>query len=153
MRTRPWGWIAVGGAVGAGVRWAIGTAFGGGDGFPAATFAVNVAGCLALGALLGLGGRRRIGPATADALGVGFCGGLTTFSTLAVEVVDLMDRGRTPLALAYVSASLLAGLLAFVAGGELARGRVPRASSPGGSPAGEPPEAGGAARRAPGDAT
>lgn len=128
MATRPWAWIAVGGAGGAGVRWAVGTALGGGDGFPTATFAVNVAGCLALGALLALGGRRRIGPAAVDALGVGFCGGLTTFSTLASEVVDLMDRGRASLALAYVAASLVAGLLAFVAGGELARGRAAEAT-------------------------
>ena len=128
MATRPWAWIAVGGAGGAGVRWAVGTALGGGDGFPTATFAVNVAGCLALGALLALGGRRRIGPAAVDALGVGFCGGLTTFSTLASEVVDLMDRGRASLALAYVAASLVAGLLALVAGGELARGRAAEAT-------------------------
>jgi fluoride exporter len=124
VRTRPWGWIAVGGAAGAGIRWAVATTLGGGDRFPAATFAVNVVGCLALGALLALGGRRRVGPAAADALGVGFCGGLTTFSTLAVEVVDLVERGRTPLALAYVAASLVVGLVAFVVGGGLAL-RVP----------------------------
>jgi fluoride exporter len=118
------------------VRWAVGTSFGSGDGFPTATFAVNVAGCLALGALRALGGRRRVGPAAVDALGVGFCGGLTTFSTLAAEVVDLADRGRAALALGYVAASVLAGLLAFVAGGELAGGRrsAPGASGGSGAP-------------------
>lgn len=131
VRARPWGWIAAGGAAGAGLRWAVATRFGGGDGFPAATFAVNAVGCLALGALLALGGRRRVGRALGDALGVGFCGGLTTFSTLAVEVVDLADRGRTALALAYAAASLGAGLLAFVAGGELARHAPEPAPRPG----------------------
>lgn len=47
-----------------------------------ATLAVNVVGSLLLGLLGGAGAR------TSALLGVGFCGGLTTFSTYALEVVE-----------------------------------------------------------------
>jgi CrcB protein len=127
---RPWGWIAAGGAAGAAVRWAVATTFGGGGGFPVQTWAVNVVGCLLLGVLLALGAARRLGQPWADALGVGFCGGLTTFSTLTVEVVDLADRGRAALAVAYVAASAVAGVAAFVVGGRLAERRLAEGRQP-----------------------
>jgi len=110
----------VGGAAGAGARWAAGVAWGGGAGFPVATCVANLAGCLALGALLALGAGRRLSTRWVDALGVGFCGGLTTFSTLAVEAVDLDQGGRPGLAAAYVAVSVVGGVAAFLAGGRLA---------------------------------
>jgi CrcB protein len=58
--------------------------------------------------------RRRLG---LDVVGVGVCGGLTTFSSFTVEVVDRVARGRWPLALAYVASSLAGGFGAFLAGG------------------------------------
>ena len=70
--------VALGAGVGAVVRWAVGRAVPGRRG----TLAVNAAGCLALGVLVGA-------PTAAWALlGVGLCGGLTTFSTYAVEAVE-----------------------------------------------------------------
>ncbi len=125
---RPWGWIAVGGAAGAATRWAVGAAWGGGTGFPVSTCVVNLAGCLLLGGLLALGAAGRLPWRWVDALGVGFCGGLTTFSTLAVEVVDLDQRGQAGLAAGYVAASVVGGLAAFLAGRRLvarAAGAVP----------------------------
>jgi CrcB protein len=97
----------------------MGTAAGTG-GFPVHTWAVNVAGCFLLGALLRRADAGRLAPRWVDALGVGFCGGLTTFSTLAVEVVELVDGGRAALAAAYVLASVIAGFAAFVAGERIA---------------------------------
>jgi len=56
---------------------------------------------------------RRLG---LDVVGVGVCGGLTTFSSFTIEVVDRVARGRWPLAVAYVAVSLAGGFGAFLAG-------------------------------------
>ncbi len=80
--------------------------------WPWATFAVNVAGALVLGALLGA---QHTSPRLRGLLGTGLCGGLTTFSTLCVEAVAM----SAPRAVAYVAASVVAGLLAASAGRRL----------------------------------
>lgn len=102
--------IAGGGVVGATCRWAVGEAVDTG-GFPWATFLVNVIGA----ALLGWFTIMRVGPALGAALGTGFCGGLTTFSTYSVEVVELIDDGRAGLAVLYGATSVIAALAAFLA--------------------------------------
>jgi len=45
-------------------------------------------------------------------LGTGICGGLTTFSTMQVEVLNMVDAGDPGLALGYVLASIVAGFAA-----------------------------------------
>ncbi len=55
---------------------------------------------------------------------VGFCGGFTTFSTLAVEVDQRVQHGRAGLAAAYLAVSLVLGLAAALAGITLSRGRI-----------------------------
>jgi CrcB protein len=45
-------------------------------------------------------------------LGTGFCGALTTFSTMQLELLRMLDRGRYGPAAAYVAASLALGYLA-----------------------------------------
>jgi fluoride exporter len=88
--------------------------------FPLGTLAVNLAGCLLLGIVAG--GVTKTGwSSDVDALaGVGFCGGLTTFSTFSVEVMDLLEgrlRGRAAL---YVAISTAAGVALAAAGWALA---------------------------------
>lgn len=94
-------------------------------GWPGATLTVNLLGALALGALLEHLARR--GPDVGQRrtlrllLGTGFCGGLTTFSTLAVETDLLVRGGRPGVAGAYLVTSLVAGAAAAAAGAALAR--------------------------------
>jgi CrcB protein len=61
---------------------------------------------------------RRLRPAL---LGHGFCGALTTFSTMQVEVLDMIDADRLALAAAYVAASAAAGVAAVRVATTLAR--------------------------------
>lgn len=102
--------MGVGGAAGAATRWAVVESIGPHDGFPWWTLLVNVVGCLGAGRLLGASERARLG------LGIGFCGGLTTFSTFAVEAAVMLDSGETGRAAAYVAASVAGGVLAVAIG-------------------------------------
>ena len=101
--------IAVGGAAGAGVRWAVDESLGN-DGFPWATLLVNVIGA----GLLAFVANHRFHPSTVAVLGLGFCGGLTTLSTLSVEVVQLADDDRAATGLVYVLSSVILGVATFV---------------------------------------
>ena len=81
--------------------------------WPWATFVVNIVGAFILGFVttrllerLPLSAYRR------PLLGTGFCGGLTTFSTMQVETVKMLEHGHYGLAAAYTAASLAAGLAA-----------------------------------------
>jgi fluoride exporter len=102
--------VAIGGAIGAVLRWSVGELIDRPvDGFPWATFVVNVTGCLLIG--LAAGRLPRHSDAWLGAV-VGVLGGLTTFSTFAVETRSLVDHGRSGLAFIYVAATLVAGLAA-----------------------------------------
>jgi CrcB protein len=93
--------------------------------FPWAVFAVNVVGSLALGMAMAEEWRHpssRV--ALHDGVGIGFCGGLTTFSTFAVEVVALARDGRGGLGALYLVTSVAASLAAVVLGARLLRGRA-----------------------------
>ena len=84
--------------------------------FPWGTLAVNVAGSLVLGALLGAASRGGAPPALVAALGTGFCGALTTYSTFGAESVRLAEDGERWLAVANVAVSTAAGLAAAALG-------------------------------------
>ena len=88
-----------------------------GHGWPWATFIANVAGTAAVGYLT-TRLQERLPPSTfrRPLLGTGFCGGLTTFSTMQVELVRMLDDGRDGLAAAYAGASIVAGTAAIVIG-------------------------------------
>jgi CrcB protein len=78
--------------------------------FPLATFLINVTGALLLG-LLVVPFRDRL-PHWYILLGVGFCGGYTTFSAFALETVELVRRHHQPgMAIAYAVASVVIGCL------------------------------------------
>ncbi|MGY1724955.1 fluoride efflux transporter CrcB [Blastococcus sp. SYSU DS0533] len=109
---------ALGGALGALARWGLGEAFPHSPtGLPWATLAVNLTGCLLLGALTAVLAARAPGaPWIRPFLGVGVLGGFTTYSTFAVEVVQLADAGAPGTAVGYVLLSVLGGVAAAAAG-------------------------------------
>ena len=108
---------ALGGALGALARWGLAEALPSPGGWPWATLLVNLTGCLLLGALLAVLATRSPEPSWARPfLGVGVLGGYTTYSTFAVQVVDLVDGGALLLAAGYVLVSVVGGIAAVPLG-------------------------------------
>ena len=109
---------ALGGALGALARWAVATALPHARGaWPWATLLVNLTGCLVIGALLAvLLARFPHSPWLRPFLAVGVLGGYTTYSTFAVDAVQLTRSGSALEAASYVLVSVVGGVLAVVVG-------------------------------------
>ena len=98
------------------------------DRWPWSTFIVNVVGAFLVGYFitrllerLPLSGYRR------PLLGTGFCGGLTTFSTMQVETLAMIEHGHWAEATTYTASSIVLGLLAvYLATALVRRVRVRR---------------------------
>ena len=95
-----------------------------GVGFPWGTLAVNVAGSLAFGLLVGLARTRgTIAVGWETILLIGLMGGFTTFSSYAFQSMELLTGGRAVQAVAYIVVTNVAALMAVwlglrIAGGE-----------------------------------
>ena len=105
--------VAVGGATGASGRWLVAWAVDATAGvhqpgtWPWATLIANVLGCV----LIGFAARRIEHDTTAWAFVVtGVLGGFTTFSAFAIELNDMADVERLPLAVLYGAVTLAAGI-------------------------------------------
>ena len=90
--------------------------------FPWATLSANVLGSLAMGLLVGWLARHGGGEAWRLLLGVGVLGGFTTFSSFALEVVLMAERGAMIHAALYIALSLIAGFGGLLGGLLLMRG-------------------------------
>ena len=117
------GVIALGGGLGSIARYGLARAMPTpAGGFPWATLITNVVGCAVLGGLMYL--VLEVWPPSRyrrPFLGVGICGGFTTFSTAMVETRGLLAGGLLGTAGLYLLASVVLGLLAVLGGATLAR--------------------------------
>ena len=109
--------VTLAGAAGVLLRYGISSTVHG-DALPWVTVAINVAGSFLLGMLVVA---HWTSPQARAALGVGFLGGFTTFSTFSVQAFLDLEAGELGRALVLVLASLLLGVAAAAAGYYLAR--------------------------------
>ncbi|MFW6721678.1 fluoride efflux transporter FluC [Streptomyces sp. MAR4 CNY-716] len=113
-------WLALGAGVAAPVRYRAGAAGRSTDRrpFPTGTFAVNCLACL----LLGIALQMRVPLAWVQSLvAIGFCGALSTWSTLAWEVTGFVRTGGNRLAVLCLGATVVAGVALAWAGTEVGR--------------------------------
>jgi CrcB protein len=121
--------IFVGGALGTLLRAALTEAFPhSATSWPWPTFVVNVVAAFLLGYFVTrLQERLPLSSYRRPLLGTGLCGGLSTFSTMQVELLKMIDTGAYGLALGYAAASVAAGYIAIhVATAAVRRVRIPR---------------------------
>ena len=113
--------IALGGALGSVARALVGWAMPAGR-LPWGTIAINVAGSLLIGWLMG-----KMSPLSADNLRVhsfavvGFCGGFTTFSAFSWQTFEQLQQGRWAAAAVHVFLSVTLCLATTGLGWRLAR--------------------------------
>ena len=116
--------IGIAGAVGAIARYAVGgyVSTNTNTAFPLETLIINVSGSLVLGFVATAGFERFVAnPDLRTALTIGFLGAYTTFSTLSLETLRLIENGSYGLALLNAFGSLTLGFLAAWIGVVLAR--------------------------------
>ncbi|HEX3243219.1 MAG TPA: CrcB family protein [Solirubrobacterales bacterium] len=114
--------IYVGGVLGALARVGLAVAAPHGAGaWPWATFAANMLGALLLGYFLARLQDHPEDSLSHPFLATGICGTFTTFSTLQLELFQMVDAGNLPLALVYIGATLVAGYVFARAGIALER--------------------------------
>ncbi|MFG6146947.1 fluoride efflux transporter CrcB [Halobacillus sp. B23F22_1] len=106
-------WVGAAGFLGACLRYIIGVLLYDVDVyFPYSTLSVNLIGSFLLAWFtFELVHKYAVSPALKAAIGTGFVGSFTTFSTLSVETVALFERGSFLLGLLYVAVSIVGGLL------------------------------------------
>jgi fluoride exporter len=121
MLTHPVLLLFLGGGLGANARYWLGIfmkARGWSDQFPWHTFVINILGSFVLGLVLAACKER---PAWFLFLGVGVCGGFTTFSTFSVELLELLEKDRLLAAAGYALGSALLALVGAWLGLKLLR--------------------------------
>jgi len=110
--------ISIGAALGALLRWQLGTNLN--SVFPAippGTLTANIVGGYVIGVAVAYFSQATdIAPEWRLFIVTGFCGGLTTFSTFSAEVVSLLQEGRLPMAMTAIAVHVTGALLATLAG-------------------------------------
>ena len=114
--------IFLGAGLGGLARFGLGTMVqqAGGVDFPWGTLIVNITGSLLIGVLYMLLEGTPSATQWRAFLGVGFCGGYTTFSAFSYDTVLMMQAGNWSRAMLYAFVSVTACLIATIAGFRLA---------------------------------
>jgi CrcB protein len=110
--------VAAGGVCGVLARYGIGRATMHTDALIWSTVGINIAGSFLLGLLVAGSWFSRD---VREALGVGFLGGFTTFSTFSAQIVLDVDAGEPWRAAAYLATSVIGGIAAATCGYVLGR--------------------------------
>ena len=115
--------VGAGSFVGGAARYLVSLGMKGiGKGFPWATLAVNLVGCLMIGLLWGLLSRNAAENTSWGLfLTVGLCGGFTTFSTFSKEALAMLQTGQMWGFARYIAISVLAGIALVALGYYIAR--------------------------------
>ncbi len=116
--------VGIGGFFGAMLRYIVGIWIPAVNGFPWGTLIINVLGCFFLGWFFTMTMKRwKINLHLKLAIGTGFIGAFTTFSTFSVETLYLLNNNQWLLALLYVSLSIVCGIGLAYLGVKLASNR------------------------------
>jgi fluoride exporter len=116
--------IALGGALGSIARYMVGTSVSDrlGIRFPFGTLLINISACLIIGFTLEVLNRHtNFNPALRYLIPIGFIGAYSTFSTFEWEIFSNLNSGAFWIAVIYVAASLVFGLVAVALGAALGR--------------------------------
>ena len=118
-------YVGVGGFIGSVARYLIGLLpFAFENGFPIKTFAINIIGALLIGMIAAYAAKNpNFDSRMVLFIKVGICGGFTTFSTFALEIGGLLEKGIITTALLYAVLSTLLGVLAFYFGQSIINGQ------------------------------
>lgn len=111
--------VAIGGLIGSVGRYLVAQLFSKlvSTSFPVGTFVVNIIGCLLIGFFYGLSERYQwFTPDLRILLTTGFCGGFTTFSTFAIENLNLLQSSQYLNFILYTAGSILFGIAAVFTG-------------------------------------
>ncbi|WP_226579694.1 fluoride efflux transporter FluC [Halobacillus litoralis] len=121
-------YVGIGGLFGASLRYLIGVLFSSPDNtFPYSTLFVNLTGSFLLALLsIGIIERFSLSSRWKAALGTGFVGSYTTFSTLTMDAVLLYERGSVLLSLLYITLSIAGGLAFSLLGFTIGKRRAER---------------------------
>ena len=103
--------VAMGGALRSSLRYFLIKQVKNQGDFPWSTFIINLIGAFLLALISFYGEKRGLDQRLLAFLKVGFCGGFTTFSTLAFEIFNLESRGQLGLSILYALVSLLLSIL------------------------------------------
>lgn len=116
--------VALGGAIGASMRYLSGIAFGrafGYQDFPVAVLTVNILGSFIMGVFVVMAAQKGLTHWN-PFIATGILGGFTTFSSFSLETVTLIERGQIGAAGIYVALSVGLSVLGLMLGLLVARG-------------------------------